>query len=100
MEKLEICTEFIQLCQETDQKLRTSVEIFGETNYNTGNGSEINTDFSYPMKNLKKQAILKNWSNALKQKCLQKFEIHSNKANEKVKEKCQCSICGKLMASR
>lgn len=103
MEKLEVCTEFIQLCEETDQKLRNSVEIVeSETNYHAGDGSETTIAYNYPVENIKNQALSKTWSSALKQKCAEKFEIHSNNANEKqekIKEKYQCAICGKLMAS-
>ncbi|XP_026320405.1 zinc finger protein 239-like [Hyposmocoma kahamanoa] len=100
LEKLEICTEFIQLFQDSDQKLRTSVEIVeGRTNFNVGDISETNNEFSdYPIRNIKNEVL-----NALKQKCIDEVEnIHLTNVNErqqKIKEKYQCSICGKLMAS-
>lgn len=95
MEKLEICTEFIQLCHDTDQKLRASVEIAVGTNFNKGGMSEANKELS--------DYLIKNEApNILNEKCVDKTEIHLTKVNErheKIKEKYQCSVCGKLMAS-
>lgn len=73
--------------------------VEGRTNFDVGDISETNNEFSdYPIRNIKNEVL-----NALKQKCIDEVEnVHSTKVNErqqKIKEKYQCSICGKLMAS-
>lgn len=69
--------------------------VEGGTNYNTGDRSKRIKEFNdYPAKKIKNEVLSKT--------CIEELEIHSAKANEKqekVKEKYQCSTCGKLMAS-